>query len=728
MNVPSEEQQLIIEAAVRGECIIVDAVAGSGKTTTILNIAARLPHVNILNITYNKALKFEVREKARACGIGNIVVHTYHSLASAYYFGAPTDAELLAIKDAPPIKAMLRAHYDLIIIDEAQDMVELYYQLVYCFICDTRVPQMIIMGDRYQGVYTYKNADTRFLTCEHVWQPICGRAFVHLTLSTSYRCTRQTAQFVNRVMIGCDEHNARMRAIKDGPDVRYFKTGWESANDVGNLIAKWIRAGLPPDDVFIIVPSISSNHRSPFRKMENKFTTQGIPIFVPNSETEDLSARHIARKLVFTTFHQSKGRERRIVVLLGFDSSYFKYYARDADPTECPPTLYVGATRASHWLIIQDSAGTRGADGSMIGRAQFTTTYEETRKYCEFVGTPDDCAPTMDATKLEKTIAVTKFSEIPSIEILELLQPLIARAFRCIEPEGVVVEMNSTTDWTHETRAQYGVGGDAPQESVSDLNGIAIPLMRYRGNIRALFRRLRDERIDNPSVKRAVQRELVKFGNIEADDAGPIEIARVLHLVNIWLARAESLIHRLSQITLYDWLTPEAVRACELNMGVIVGDVEIEVPVLRTLIYKRFSIEIRGNIDIMETRQNVHDGAIARGYEIKCIGGALRTEHFLQTLIYAWTYSGTIPFELLNIRTRERWQCVATLEQMNEIMQILARRYDTPDVIADDEFVDAICSARETVDEARAARTPTNESDDDLAAQMDALCIDDDEC
>jgi superfamily II DNA or RNA helicase len=53
---PSSEQQLIIDAIKRGENVSVNAVAGSGKTTTILGIAKQIPEKKILQITYNLSL------------------------------------------------------------------------------------------------------------------------------------------------------------------------------------------------------------------------------------------------------------------------------------------------------------------------------------------------------------------------------------------------------------------------------------------------------------------------------------------------------------------------------------------------------------------------------------------------------------------------------------------------------------------------------------------------
>ena len=58
--IPSSEQLLIINSK---NNTIVDAVAGSGKTTTAILIASSNKNQNIFQITYNSMLKIEVREK-----------------------------------------------------------------------------------------------------------------------------------------------------------------------------------------------------------------------------------------------------------------------------------------------------------------------------------------------------------------------------------------------------------------------------------------------------------------------------------------------------------------------------------------------------------------------------------------------------------------------------------------------------------------------------------------
>ncbi|RBQ08918.1 UvrD-helicase domain-containing protein [Pedobacter miscanthi] len=64
--------------------IKINAVAGSGKTSTIIEYAANRPKGSrILYLAFNKAVKTEAAEKFRSRGLPNVTVETAHSLAFA---------------------------------------------------------------------------------------------------------------------------------------------------------------------------------------------------------------------------------------------------------------------------------------------------------------------------------------------------------------------------------------------------------------------------------------------------------------------------------------------------------------------------------------------------------------------------------------------------------------------------------------------------------------------
>lgn len=75
----TEEQLAIIYS--NGN-IKINAVAGSGKTTTIIEYAATRPKDSkILYLAFNKSVKLEAQRKFAAKGLNNVEVHTAHSLA-----------------------------------------------------------------------------------------------------------------------------------------------------------------------------------------------------------------------------------------------------------------------------------------------------------------------------------------------------------------------------------------------------------------------------------------------------------------------------------------------------------------------------------------------------------------------------------------------------------------------------------------------------------------------
>ena len=95
---------------------------------------------------------------------------------------------------------------------------------------------------------------------------------------------------------------------------------------------------------------------SVIRRIENALVDANIPCHVPMMENaENMEEDVIKGKIVCSSFHTSKGRQRPYVFVVGFDHSYFKTVARGLDPTKCPNTIYVATTRASKRLYVLES-------------------------------------------------------------------------------------------------------------------------------------------------------------------------------------------------------------------------------------------------------------------------------------------------------------------------------------------------------------------------------------
>ena len=184
---PSSEQQEIINHIKQGRNVIVDACAGSGKSTTILSCAQQMQDKRFLQITYNSMLRMEIKEKVKQLRLKNITVHTYHSLAVAKYTkDACTDTGIRRIlhENIVPISQILPQN--VIVLDETQDMTFLYYQFVVKFCKDMGTHfQLLVLGDYMQGLYEFKGADIRFLTMAHrIWSP-----FSQLTTTEFQKCS-----------------------------------------------------------------------------------------------------------------------------------------------------------------------------------------------------------------------------------------------------------------------------------------------------------------------------------------------------------------------------------------------------------------------------------------------------------------------------------------------------------------------------------------------------------
>ena len=78
----TKEQQDILAS---NDDIKINAVAGSGKTTTMIAYAQSRPSESkILYLAFNKSVKMEAIKKFQSKGLFNVQVETTHSLAYKY--------------------------------------------------------------------------------------------------------------------------------------------------------------------------------------------------------------------------------------------------------------------------------------------------------------------------------------------------------------------------------------------------------------------------------------------------------------------------------------------------------------------------------------------------------------------------------------------------------------------------------------------------------------------
>jgi nucleoside-triphosphatase THEP1 len=643
---PSEEQKDIVKSVINGNSIFIDAVAGSGKTTTVCHIGLELKNKNIILITYNNHLKLEVREKISKLDL-KIEVHTYHSLAYKYYSNNCIDdsnLEKMLLNDLS-IKSI--KNFDIIIIDETQDMTALYYKLIIKFMRDNSFDKQIItLGDRNQGIYDFKDADTRFLTLSHlIYKNISKTPFINKTLKESYRLTKAMAWFVNDIML----NEKRIISKKNGPKVEYvISNQFTSINYIFKEIVQLIKNGFKYDDIFILSPSIKRNQgkQSPLTKLENSLVNAKIPCFVPINENAKLDNDIIKGKIIFTTFHQSKGRERKIVILFNFDDSYFKYYNRNDNPEICPPILYVASTRASYKLyVIEDPSN---------GRFKFIQD-DKTYDYMKSSGHVNIVNKTKKIILQEynkpdyKDIVINEFIKYLKQDLTTKINDYIDKIFIKLTNDEcdihIPCKIPSNTD-------------DDLYEEVSDINSLTILSIwenKYVNN--------------NQILNRLMEFNTEQYGEyIDKINIDKLDIKDYMLISNIYISIQHNYMFKLAQIKEYNWLNEKIVEDCieciEQNIEYKETDIEIELPFsenkdgfVRDTYYignENHEIHFIGKLGI------VTDNTV---WEVKC-QDKLKFEDFIKTIVnyYVWSLlvkkNIEIPkmFKILNIKTNEVWK------------------------------------------------------------------------
>ena len=155
----SDEQLQFIECAKKGENVLVDACIGSGKTTAIQGLCNELDGKSILYLTYNKLLKLDAKAKIRNL---NVTVQNYHGFAyiELKRKGIKSYIEKL-IRTYNRIKPKCKTKYDVLILDEYQDIDEEISKMLTIIKSMFPKIQIIAVGDMEQKIYDYTSLDVK---------------------------------------------------------------------------------------------------------------------------------------------------------------------------------------------------------------------------------------------------------------------------------------------------------------------------------------------------------------------------------------------------------------------------------------------------------------------------------------------------------------------------------------------------------------------------------------
>ena len=623
------EQKEIINSIKNGYNIIVDAVAGCGKTTTSLAIAQECTNKNILLLTYNAGLKTETRQRIIKYNINNLEVHSYHSFCVKYYnYPCYDDLRMQLLLNNNDIINKSNFNFDLIILDEQQDMKPLFFDLVQ-YIIKPNI-QICLFGDINQNIYSYQGSNINYLIkADELFNS--HNEWKKHSIFTTFRVNKSIASFVNKILLKED----RLHAIKDGPPVQYLICNPFKPKDIIYKIKDFLKQGYTPNDIFILAPSIKSK-KIPVRLLENLLVLDDLPCCVAiNEEGNVIDEEVMYNKILFTTFHQSKGLERKIVFVYSMDEGYYRY-AKDASIDKCPNPIYVACTRSLEHLIIIHTK--QNLHLPFINKNKLNN-------HCILEGEVAYIGAKIDSPTNINIQHITVTDYLKNLSIKHIINILKHIKYNTIQEKykNIILPAKTLTN-------------NNMYEDISSINGIAIP--SYYEFITNKNSKLLDNitcNIDDLSIEIKNKLDLVlKKESLNIND--------FLFFATIFDMRLNGYYYKLSQIKEYNWLNETILRNI-LNI------------IHKALGNKIYHREFEENSSIVINNKKIFgiidcvDNETKTIWEFKAVSYISET-HILQLALYALMCKDIYKdysYKILNILTGE----IKELDLINSNLEIM---------------------------------------------------------
>ncbi|POS69634.1 hypothetical protein DHEL01_v211973 [Diaporthe helianthi] len=691
---PSPEQQFAIDTLLHtNDNLIIDAIAGSGKTTTILHLAQSSPDTNFLVLVYNRRLMLETEERVQGLGLPNVTVLNYHALGARYYTAeCATDQGLKRVveEDMSVFEGLSLPDFSVLVMDEQQDMTPILKRFVDKVIRDkgfggpVRVPndgagqlRVVVLGDKRQEVYSFNNADSRFLTMAarpEVFGYLNKNPWTAANQTTSNRVTQQNVDFINQQMLK-QPLGMAMRAVRkqsqDG--ALYPRPRYVICDPYEDIVSEVLRlldtCGLSPNEILVLAPSVRG--ASPAVFLSNDLALRGIPVFRSDSDVSDIAPEVAHGKILVCTYHQAKGIERRASIVLGFDQGYHTWFDKTATPrTAASNPQYVAATRAlEHLILIHDS--TREplpfVDLDKVGHSCELATI---RSLNVEPPVPKRAIPAFSVTALCRNLSETLITDC--LQRLDF-GLLAAPAYGVPPPPTEILDRSGLL------------------EGVSNITGTAAPaIFQWRkrkqislisGPLKLLRPPKRQPRRRNPL--RELPEALYERLSLVEDR---ISTADILFLANFEMAAKDKDITKLLAIPLdqYDWLSEAHCKDIHYTLNSLPAPANISGRGIHfeLIKYRKFpgithgggptnpgkksGVIVTGAMDICRPR-----GASKAVWEVKYTE-SLQPEHLLQTALYMLLLGEPASGFLVSARTGQTVQVLPrTTGSLMEILQLL---------------------------------------------------------
>jgi hypothetical protein len=661
LPVPSQYQSGIIQAFRQNRGVVIEAVAGAGKTTTMLMLVQSNPDKDFLLLTYNASLRLECKQRCKKLRLNNVQVHTYHSFCRRYFVSSGYTDRILRRTVRDNLAPKQSYCFDAVLLDEIQDCTPLYHAfLKHVFAnnsCDSKDLKIVVVGDPRQNMYGYQGSDSRFLTLApdmNIFGSILGpfASWTTCPLHESQRLPRSHASFVDAAMLRNQGDITSSKEDGEKPKIIVCNVFGDAPFQ---QVMKWLTQDhVSWQDIMILSPSLRQS--TPAQCLQLRLSAAGIPCYVPVGDEVEPSEKAMKNKITFSTFHQSKGRERKCVLVFGFDANYFKLYAREDPIGVCPNPLYVAATRSKHAITFLQDSRVEPLPFLNVPVAKHLADWVQETPTAE--NAPDnnvlDKPQTFSVTKLLRHLPEAFIEDVLDAFTFEALSPASSRS----------IEVPNEHPSKLPGPSNRLLGGSV--EEVSDINGhVATALVDMK---------IRDHMSEHCSIvqyssnKRCTSRfgfeisqhmQTVWDNYIKHEE---LSLEDVVFVCSIYADDNNQYTARTQQLCSFAWWTEQA--ASEVidvfeEIGVIPSPGSecpppmFEVSYGTTLGIDQGSYTIEGRADIV-TEDTL--------FEVKFVKD-LRCEHRLQLVLYAWLYGRVhgdeaaeqMRFVLLNAKTRESW-------------------------------------------------------------------------
>ncbi|KAF8142648.1 P-loop containing nucleoside triphosphate hydrolase protein [Mycena galopus ATCC 62051] len=684
----TEEHDAIFRAA-KTHDITLAAPFGVGKTTILEAIVAGTPDERTLILTRGRLQRQAIGSRlwGAGCKQKQVTVETLSTFANRLF---PRERAWHSDGMARVMRRGLGSKwcgddYTRVVVDEFQDCTREEYYMIYTAL--KALPhdvRLIFVGNACQSLFASLGGDSRYLGLADRGLFGPTRQWKSFTLGRAFRTTCHDAAFINNVFLSGQEGRF-IAAHKPGRlPIYIYGSSFNETTMLNNIVYALVPLieEFGREGIAILMPSTRNLQNRLPGQLLNTLREFGYDIVQPPSDDTPLDPAVFGGKIAVANYHQFQGLERPVVVVLGLDESYFKYYGRNLPTGRCPDAVLSALTRAKDQLILVHCA----SHATMpFVRADLI------REYADFRPVDETDVPCLGVTappsSLPAEVCVSDLARnIPSSTLEALIEEhltIVVDAPTLPLPEHIMPRCVVTTDW------EAGRCEDV-------------------GNVTSL--------IFTAAVEQSLNGTILQTLNADNSDLGTKSVPEQVS----WLARMaiardterSGCVQR--QVALenhrHDWITErDFLRGCKLLLKELAPtDTE------------RVSFEVEFSHHNMHIKTHGGDAVVAlvgradavvesstgdRVEEIKCVSLVTMADK-IQAAEYGYLYAcergltklpSTTLFNLLDGGKIQIKATVKSVEAMNR--KLLQAKYGRPVLVGnDDGFLDECSKIREIVD------------------------------